>query len=131
MDDITFLSLDDVIEVHRRQLDLYGGSDGFIDRNVVESAAAQPAMSMFGQYLHEDVAEMAAAYLFHFAAAQGFVDGNKRTAAGCATVFLGRNGYELGCTEDDLYELTMAIANGRMSKEEAGDWIRDRLAPAA
>jgi len=130
VDEITFLTIDDVLEIHSRQLALYGGLEGFIDRNVVESATAQPQASMFGQYLHEDLAEMAAAYLFHFAAAQGFADGNKRTAAACATVFLGRNGYELGCTDDELYELTMAVANGRMTKEEAGDWIRDRLIAA-
>ena len=127
MGDITFLSFDDVLEIHQRQLALYGGQDGFIDRNVVESAAAQAQASMFGEYLHEDVAEMAAAYLFHFAAAQGFLDGNKRTAAGCATVFLGRNGYELDCTDDELYEMTIAVATSRAGKGEAGDWIRDRL----
>lgn len=130
MEEINFLSIDDILEIHRRQLDLYGGLDGFNDRNVVESAAAQARASMFGQYLHEDLAEMAAAYLFHFAASQGFTDGNKRTAAACATVFLGRNGYELDCTDDELYELTMAVANNAMGKAEAGDWIRDRLVPA-
>src|SRR4051812_41929036 len=60
-----------------------------------ESATAQPQATMFGEYRHADIAEMAAAYLSHFAAAQGFVDGNKRTAAGAATVFLARNGYML------------------------------------
>ena len=95
MAEIIFLSIDDVLEIHRRQLDLYGGMEGFNDRNIVESATAQPQASMFGQFLHEDIAEMAAAYLFHFAASQGFTDGNKRAAAGCATIFLGRNGYEL------------------------------------
>jgi death-on-curing protein len=129
MDEINFLSFDDLLEIHSRQLALYGGGEGFIDRNVVESALAQPQASMFGRYLHEDVAVMAAAYLFHFAAAQGFVDGNKRTAAGCATIFLARNGYDLDCTADELYELTMNVANNRMRKEEAGEWIRERVVP--
>ena len=129
MDDITFLSFDDVLLIHADQLERYGGLEGFIDRNIVESAVAQPKASMFGRYLHEDVAEMAAAYLFHFAAAQGFVDGNKRTAAACATIFLERNGYELGCSADQLYDLTMAVANRQMDKEAAGDWIRERLLP--
>ena len=82
MNGITFLTFDEVLQIHRRHLDVYGGRDGFIDRSIVESATAQPQASMFGQYLHEDIAHMAAAYLFHFAAAQGFVDGNKSTAAG-------------------------------------------------
>ena len=128
-DDIAFLTLDDVLEIHADQLARYGGRDGFIDRNVVASAVAQPQAGMFGQYLHEDLAEMAAGYLFHFAAAQGFVDGNKRTAAACATVFLARNGYELDCTDDELYELTLAVATHQLTKEGAGDWIRERLTP--
>ena len=130
MDAIRFLTLDDVLGLHRRQLARYGGRDGILDQNVVESALAQPQATMFGNYLHEDVAAMAAAYLFHFAAAQGFIDGNKRTGAVCATTFLGMNGYEIDCTDDELYEVTMEVANHRLEKAPLGDWIRDRLVPA-
>lgn len=72
---IEFLSFDDLMEIHSDQLARYGGSEGFVDRNVVESALAQPQASMFGAYLHVDVAEMAAAYLFHFAASQALLTG--------------------------------------------------------
>lgn len=129
MDAIHFLSLEDVLGLHSRQLARYGGRDGILDANVVESALAQPQATMFGEYLHEDMADMAAAYLFHFAAAQGFIDGNKRTGAVCSTVFLERNGYELDCTDDDLYEVTMLVANHRLEKPALAAWIRQRLAP--
>ena len=86
--DIVFLSWEIVMDIHRRSLEAYGGQDGFIDRGVVESAIAQPRQTMFGEYLHEDVAHMAAAYLFHIATTQGFLDGNKRTAVVCALTFL-------------------------------------------
>jgi death-on-curing protein len=131
MDDIRFLTYQEVLEIHADQLARYGGLDGFIDRNVVMSAIAQPQMSMFGQYLHKDLAEMAGAYLFHFAAAQGFVDGNKRTGAACADVFLQLNGYELTCTDLELYDITMQVATGRMDKTRLGDWIRVRMQPLA
>jgi death-on-curing protein len=129
VDEITFLTLGDVVEIHSDQLARYGGLDGFLDRNVVESALAQPQATMFGQFLHADIAEMAAAYLFHFAASQGFVDGNKRTAAVCAGVFLARNGYRLACTDEELYVVTMAAANNQLQKPRIADWIRDHLAP--
>ncbi len=129
MDEITFLTLDDVLELHSDQLARYGGNEGFIDRNVVESALAQPLARMFGEYLHTDLPEMAAAYLFHFAASQGFADGNKRTAAVCAGVFLARNGYRLGCTDEELYEVTIQVANKRMLKPQIRDWIASRLLP--
>jgi death-on-curing protein len=126
---IQFLTIDDVIEIHSDQLARYGGGDGFIDRGVVESALAQPQATMFGQYLHTDIAEMAAAYLFHFAASQGFIDGNKRTAAVTTGVFLARNGYRLACTDDELYDVTIRVATRQLLKQGISDWIRDHLEP--
>ena len=84
---------------------------------------------MFGEYLHPDIAAMAAAYLFHFAAAQGFVDGNKRTGAATATEFLARNGYMLACPWEELYEVTMQAANHAIAKEQIADWVVERLSP--
>lgn len=129
MSEIEFLTLDDLLFIHSDQLARYGGSDGFIDRGVVESALAQPQASMFGEFLHRDIAEMAGAYLFHFAASQGFMDGNKRTAAVTAVVFLSRNGYRLNCSDDELYDLAMRVANKQMEKPAIADWIRERLIP--
>lgn len=129
MAEIDFLTLEDVLEIHARQLELYGGMEGILDRGVVESAAAAPQASMFGEYLNADIAEMAAAYLFSFAASQGFVDGNKRTGAACAITFLGHNGYRLDCSDDDLYEATMRIANRQISKGDLADWIAEHLDP--
>jgi death on curing protein len=127
--DIDFLSFDEVVAIHREQLAIYGGQDGFIDEGVVRSATAMPQAMMFGNFLHEDIAEMAAAYLFHFAASQGFVDGNKRTALVTTVEFLGRNGYKVDCTDMEIYDLTMRVANHQMNKTEIADWIREKLAP--
>ena len=107
MADIDFLSFDEVVEIHTEQLALYGGRDGFIDETVVRSALAQPRASMFGEYLHDDIAHMAAAYLFHLAASRGFVDGNKRTALLSTVEFLARNGYLLESPNDEVYDVTM------------------------
>src|SRR5688500_12168877 len=89
-----------------------------------------PQSAMCGEYLHSDIAEMAAAYLFHFAAAQGFVDGNKRTAVVTTVEFLGRNGYILNCSDMEIYDVTMGVANHRLDKAAAADWIRGHLASA-
>ena len=129
MDPIDFLTFEDVIAIHAEQLELHGGRDGFIDEGVVRSAVAQPQASMFGNFLHEDLAEMAAAYLFHLAASQGFVDGNKRAAVVAAVEFLNRNGYDLECSDLDIYDATMRIANHQMDKLAAADWLRDRMTP--
>jgi len=129
MSGIYFLTLKDVLAIHDDQLKRYGGRAGFIDENEVKSATAQPQAKMFGQYLHPDIAMMAAAHLFHFAASQGFADGNKRTGAATAAEFLARNGYMLSCGWEELYEVTMRVSNNLIEKEEIADWILDRLVP--
>ena len=129
MGDIEFLSVSPVEALHAEQLHLHGGSAGFIDRTVVESAVAMPAQAMFGRFLHEDIAAMAAAYLFHLAAPQGFADGNKRTAVVAAVTFPALNGFRIEAEDLDMYDLTMDVANHRAGKDEAAAWFRDRLRP--
>ena len=129
MDEITFLTWDEVLELHREQLETFGGQDGFIDRGVVESAIAQPKQTMFGEYLHDDIAHMAAAYLFHLATTQGFLDGNKRIALWCALTFLRINGYKISVTPLEMYELTLNVANNQMNKAQLADWFRERMTP--
>jgi death-on-curing protein len=91
----SFLSLEDVLEIHAAQLARYGGQDGIRDRGLLLSAMAQPEMSFAGEFLHEDLFVMAAAYAFHIAENQPFIDGNKRTAFQAADVFLMLNGFDL------------------------------------
>jgi death-on-curing protein len=65
-----------------------------------------------GQYLHEDLAAMAAAYLYHIAQNHPFEDANKRTAAHAAMAFLRLNDIRPPFTDDDLVDLTLAVASG-------------------
>ncbi|MDB5295026.1 MAG: putative death-on-curing family protein [Phycisphaerales bacterium] len=125
-----FLTFEAVLAIHADQLATYGGADGILDEGVVRAALAAPAHTFGGQYLNEDVAAMAAAYLFSFAASQGFIDGNKRTAVGCVYEFLATNGYDLDCSSEDLYDVTMRVANRLLDKDGAAEWVRDRIAPA-
>ena len=74
-----FLALDEILEIHDDQIQRYGGDAGIRDRGLLESAIAMPQQSFGGQYLHKDIFEMAAAYAFHLAESQAFVDGSKRT----------------------------------------------------
>jgi len=88
-----FLSVEDVLALHGDQLRLFGGSAGVRDRGALESAVATPGATFDGEFLHEDLFHMAAAYAFHIAENQPFVDGNKRTGLNAALVFLDVNGW--------------------------------------
>ena len=74
-----FLTLDEVLEIHRDQIERYGGAAGIRDLGLLQSALAQPSATFGGQYLHADLHEMAAAYLYHLVQNHPFLDGNKST----------------------------------------------------
>ena len=61
-----FLDLADVLEIHETRVQLYGGSPGLRDLSLLISAIEQPQAGFGGEYLHNDLFEMAAAYLFTF-----------------------------------------------------------------
>lgn len=87
-----FLTVEDVLQIHDEQLSAYGGATGIRDQALLESAVAMP-QAFFGEaYLHKDLPHMAAAYAFHIAQNQPFLDGNKRTGLVAALVFLDLNG---------------------------------------
>ena len=59
-----FLSLDEVLEIHKQQIERYGGSPGLRDAAGLESAVATPQATFGGKFLHTSIPAMAAAYLF-------------------------------------------------------------------
>jgi len=83
-----------------------------------------PQASFGGEFLHKDIFEMAAAYLFHIVQNHSFVDGNKRTGAAAAIIFLTINGIELQADEDGLVDLTLAVAEGKAGKQHIAEFFR-------
>ena len=118
MEDITFLTLAEVIEIHTDQIQRYGGSDGVRDMNLLSSAIAMPYASFSGSFLHSDIYEMAAAYAFHICQNHPFVDGNKRTALASALVFLELNGISISDPKGKLYNAMINLATGKINKTE-------------
>jgi len=118
-DEPGFLDVEDVIEIHGIQLEVYGGSAGLRDQGLLESAVAQPRSSFGGQLAHDGLFAMAAAYLFHIVKNHPFVDGNKRAGMLAAVVFLDVNGISIDRPSEALYELTMGVAEGRIDKAAA------------
>jgi death-on-curing protein len=124
-----FLTTDDVLAFHDLHLQRYGGSAGTRDIGLLESAVSQAKAGFGGQYLHEDLAAMAAAYLFSIVKNHPFVDGNKRTGLASALTFLDLNGIAIDHSSDVLYDATMAIAEGRLDKEGLGATFRRLMTP--
>ena len=121
-----FLDMDRVIRTHRSLIEAYGGIDGIRDAGLLHSAIAMPQASFGGQYLHADLFEMAAAYLYHIVQNHPFLDGNKRTGAATAIIFLAMNDLEIEADEVGLVELTLSVACGNAGKSEIAEFFRSR-----
>jgi death on curing protein len=120
--DPDFLEAEDVMGLHAEALRRHGGTDGLRDPGLLESALAQPKAGFGGQWAHGDLFAMAAAYGFHVAENQPFLDGNKRTALAAALAFLALNGIEsVPDPEDRLYAAMMEIAAHALTKEGLAD----------
>ena len=92
------------------------GATGIRALDLLESAIMTPQASFGGQYVHSGIFEMAAAYAFHIAENQPFVDGNKRTALAAALVFLDWHQIEINDPGEDLYKAMIGLAQKGLDK---------------
>ena len=122
-----FLTLDEVLAIHADQIRRHGGRHGVRDVGLLGSALAMPQATFGGVYLHTSLAEMAAAYLFHVAQNHPFVDGNKRAALASALAFLWLDDRRLEAGDDELTELVMGLAAGRVGKADAAVFFSAHL----
>ena len=122
-----FLTLGEILEIHQDQIRRYGGASGIRDIGLLQSALAMPAAGFGGEYLHSDLFEMAATYLFHITQNHPFVDGNKRTGTVAAIVFLALNDIELNADEDEdeLEKMVRQVSEGKAGKETVATFLRN------
>lgn len=122
---LDFLTLEDVLLLHEEQLARYGGGSGVRDSGALDAAVAMPQGTFDEQFVHEDLFAMAAAYAFHLAQNQPFVDGNKRTGLAAALVFLDLNGVTIADPDGRLYQAMIDLADRRLDKYGLAALLRD------
>lgn len=113
-----FLTLEDVLEIHSDQIKRYGGKEGIRSQHLLLSALAQPSSMFEGKYLHHSLYEKAAAYLFHICQNHPFIDGNKRVALVSTLIFLDLNHHSISYREEQLEDLVLSVAKGKIKKEQ-------------
>jgi len=107
---VIYLDLDDLLHIAGMVLP----SLDVRDIGLLESALARPQASAFGSEAYPDLHTKAAALLHSVASNHGLVDGNKRLALAATIAFLGINGWRLTLTNDEAYELVIAISSGEL-----------------
>lgn len=106
-----YLTLDELLYVADRAI---VGDVVVRDHGLLESALARPRASAFGAPAYTTLEEQAAALLHSLARNHPLIDGNKRLALAGTIAFLGLNGRRLTCTNDEAYDLVIAVATGAM-----------------
>lgn len=119
------LEVNEVIDMHARQLAIFGGREGIRDRGLLESAILRSVNQPRNR--QADLAARAAAYAFDLARNQPFVDGNKRIAFHAMMVFLRSNAIPFAPDPAHAAEIIISLAAGEVSEESLTRWIRDNL----
>ncbi|MGB6042397.1 MAG: type II toxin-antitoxin system death-on-curing family toxin [Pirellulales bacterium] len=122
-----YLTLAEVLDLHRRVIEQSGGADGVRELGGVESAVAQPQMAFGGEQLYPTIASKATALCFSLVMNHPFVDGNKRIGHAAMETFLVMNGYELVADVDDAERVILTLAAGDLSREELLEWVTSHI----
>jgi death-on-curing protein len=122
-----FLTLIEVLDLHRRVIQQSGGALGIRDIGLLESAIAQPRMTFGGEELYPSLIEKAVALGFSIIMNHPFVDGNKRTGHAAMETFLVLNGMEINASVDEQEHVVLAIAAGELGRETFVEWLQRNI----
>jgi len=126
MKNIIFITIKELVRIHKGQIEEYGGIYGIRDWQLLESALSSPRATFDNAYLHKNLYEMAAAYAYHIIKNHPFLDGNKRIGIITSLIFLKRNGINAKFKKNELYKLSMQIATTNISKIEISNLFKSR-----
>ena len=122
-----YLTLNEVLEVHRQVMAQSGGAEGLMHLPALESALAQPQMTFGGEELYPTLVDKAAALGYALIKNHPFLDGNKRTGHAAMEVFLVLNGYEIRATVDEQEHVMLQVAASDIDREEFTAWLRTHV----
>jgi death on curing protein len=118
-----WITFEQAIAIHSRQLRRFGGAPGLRDEGMLRSALERLINKW--RYEQAELAELASAYAFGLAKNHAFVDGNKRIAFMAMVTFLLKNGVAFGPDPAQSTKIILALAAGEISEVSLTRWIRD------
>lgn len=122
-----YISVEGVVALHGKAIEMHGGDLGIRDMGLLESAVLQPQMTFDGQELYPKLVEKAAVLAFSIVKNHPFVDGNKRAGQMAMEAFLLLNGFEISANVDDQEATFLRLASSDMTKEELIKWIEQNI----
>ena len=114
---------DKVKHLYKLMIEATGGSFGIRDENLLDSALNGIFQTFDGKELYPTKEEKGAMLGYSLISNHAFVDGNKRIGVYVMLTFLEVNGIRIECTDNELIELGLGIAEGEIDYEEILEWI--------
>ena len=125
MKNIKFIPENLILYFHNSLIQTYGGEYGIRDKKLLDSALEQPKATYDGEFLHDSIIKMSAAYGYHLCNNHPFIDGNKRIALVAMDVFLQKNGHEIIASEKEAYKIIMQLSSGKLTKRDLIIWLKN------
>ncbi len=117
-------SKEKVLLLHQLIAEETGGSIGVRDEGLLESALETAFSSFGGQEFYPTKEEKGARLGYTLISNHAFVDGNKRIGMYVMLTFLEVNGIHLECTNEDVVQAGLGVADGSIGYEELLTWVR-------
>lgn len=121
------ITLQDVLIIHEKLIEEFGGSTGVRDINLLESALARPFSGFGDVEFYPTPAQKAAALIESVVVNHPFLDGNKRTGYVLMRLMLMLYGKDINATQTEKYDFVIKIASGIISLTAIIDWIEEKI----
>jgi len=119
-----YISLNQVLYLHKKIINSTGGSLGIRDIKMLESSLSHPFMTFDGKDLYNSIIDKAGALGFSIIMNHPFIDGNKRVGHAVMELFLYLNGYEIKSDVDEQEKIIIKVASGNLKRQEFIKWLK-------
>lgn len=123
---MSFLALEQVLQIHDKVIDICGGERGVKDISLLISAIEAPKATLHGELLHPTVFDQAAAYLYHIVFAQPFIAGNNAVALAASLIFLQIMDKHPQLEDHIIEDMILKVSQGVCDKQEISDYFKLR-----
>lgn len=124
------LEISDVLNIHKRLIQEFGGTLGLRDMELLKSAISRPYQTFDSKDLYPTAEEKASAIIESIVTNHPFVDGNKRTGYTLFRILLLIEGKDISASQQEKYEFVISIAERKLDYEEIVKWTRSKVIPA-
>ena len=122
-----YLSKDQILLLHDKLIERYGGSYGVRDDGLLDSAVNAPFQSFDGNDFFPTVTDKAVRLCIGLVRNHPFIDGNKRIGALALLTTLDLNKYQFRISNAELSSVILDLAAGKINDEYLLQWVMDRI----